>query len=234
MQNPVTSLLRPSIAALALLCLSSAHAASEAQNPHEIVQLAKQTLLAQPNPYQGQLEIAIELPDTSKYPGCDQLQPSLASGAKLRSQMSVHIRCLAPQQWRMLVRANVSLPGFHYVANRQINPGEVISLDDLHAVESDLLRLPSSVATDPSNIIGYVATQRIPVGRNIRTSALRDPQAIIRGQRVRTEVKGKGFHITGEGQALQTGMPGSHIQVKTSSGQIITGVVINATTVQVP
>jgi len=38
---------------------------------------------------------------------------------------------------------------------------------------------------------------------------------------------------TGEGQALESGAPGTQIQVRTSSGQIITGTVIDAHTVQV-
>lgn len=232
MPNPIAPLLRFHAAALALLCLPAAHAGS--QDPQEIIQLAEQTLLEQPNPYQGQLQVAVEPPDTGKHPACSLLQPSLSAGARLRPQMSVRIRCLAPQQWTVLVRASLSLPGFHYVANRQINPGEVISLDDLHAVESDLLRLSTGIATDPSNVVGYVATQRIPVGGSIRTSALRDPQSVMRGSHVHTEFRGNGFFITGEGQALQTGSPGSHIQVKTSSGQVITGIVIDATTIQVP
>nr|WP_254045803.1 flagella basal body P-ring formation protein FlgA [Paenalcaligenes hominis] len=50
---------------------------------------------------------------------------------------------------------------------------------------------------------------------------------------VRTLARGAGFVATGEGQALQSGSPGNQIQVRVSSGQIITGTVLDAQTVQV-
>ncbi|XOT97388.1 flagellar basal body P-ring formation chaperone FlgA, partial [Alcaligenes pakistanensis] len=64
-------------------------------------------------------------------------------------------------------------------------------------------------------------------------SALRDPQSITRGQTVRTVARGMGFMATGEGQALQSGAPGTQIQIKASSGQVISATVLDASTVQV-
>lgn len=147
--------------------------------------------------------------------------------------MSVAVRCLSPQPWTLHVQAELTIDGYYYVTNRTLQVGEVISLDDLVPREGDILRLPPNTVTDPSLAVGYITTQRINSGSTLRSSALRDPQSIQRGQTVRTIARGVGFVATGEGQALQSGSPGSQIQVRVSSGQIITGTVLDAQTVQV-
>src|SRR5690606_963012 len=114
-----------------------------------------------------------------------------------------------------------------------IQPGDTLTMDDLNPREGDLLRLSPNIATDPSLLVGHIATQRISAGSPIKTTALRDPDSIQRGQMIRTEVRGPGFVANGEGQALQSGAPGTQIQVKSSSGQVITGTVLNANTVLV-
>src|SRR5690606_19619 len=135
--------------------------------------------------------------------------------------------------WTSHVQANLSIQGFYYVANRNIQPGDALTLTDLTGREGDLLRLPRGVIFDPSQAIGYIAKQRIPAGGTVKYSALRDPDSIQRGQAVRTEARGVDFVANGEGTALQNGGPGAQIQVKSSSGQIVSGTVLNASTVQV-
>src|SRR3546814_19460342 len=68
-----------------------------------------------------------------------------------------------------------------------------------------------------SDLVGYIASQRISAGTPIKSRALRDPDSIQRGQAVRTEARGTGFVATGEGQALQSGAPGPQIQVRSKS-----------------
>lgn len=155
------------------------------------------------------------------------------SNPQLRSRMSVGVRCLAPHPWTLYVQAAMTVEGQYYVAGRSINVGESLSADDLVARDGDLLRLAQGVVIDPALAIGYIAQQRIPAGTSIKSSALRDPDSIVRGQPVRTEARGLGFVATGEGVALESGAPGTIIQVRTSSGQVVSGTVINNTTVRV-
>ena len=131
------------------------------------------------------------------------------------------------------MQARISIEGFYYTTNKSLQVGDTIRLDDLVAREGDILRLPANAIIDPSLAIGFITTQRINAGSLIRSSALRDPQSIQRGQTVRTIARGAGFVATSEGQALQSGSPGSQIQVRVGSGDIITGVVIDAQTIQV-
>jgi len=202
------------------------------QDPQAIMGEVESFLLTRAQELPGTPSIAVTPPRISSQPACDQLETFL-SNPQLRSRMSVGVRCMAPEPWTLYVQASVSIQGYYYVANRSINMGETLTHDDLVAREGDLLRLSRGVIIDPSQAVGYIAQQRIGAGSTIRSSALRDPDSIVRGQAVKTEARGIGFVATGEGVALDNGAPGATIQVRTSSGQVVTGTVVNNTTVRV-
>lgn len=187
----------------------------------------------QADSYAGTLSVHVHNPPLRHHTQCDQLHTFFPSGNQLRSRMTVSVRCLAPVTWTINTQVELSLQGFYYVTNKTIAMGEIISLDDLTAREGDLLRLPANTVIDPSHIIGYIAAQRINAGNPLRNQVLKNPQSVQRGQKVRTIARGVGFVATGEGQALQDGAPGAQIQVRAASGQLITGTVIDAHTVQV-
>lgn len=221
------------ILAIALLLSPAAKAADLTSNTTtEAVSIMVEEYLiaAAASSYPGTPLITVDASRVARQPDCDQLQVFLSSGQRLRSRMSVGVRCMAPTTWSTYVQASLSIQGYYYLANRLIQPGELLSLDDLSAREGDLLKLSAGIATDPSLLIGYIASQRIPAGTPLKTRALRDPDSIQRGQMIRTEVRGPGFVATGEGQAMQNGNPGEQIQIKSSSGQIITGTVLNSST----
>lgn len=202
------------------------------QAPEPIIGQVESLLRARAASYPGTAEITVDAPRITNQAACDTLQASIPSEGPLRSRMSVRVRCAAPQTWSLYVQASVRIMGHYFVANHAIAPGQTLSLDDLDTREGDLLRNARAII-DPAHIVGFIATRRIPSGSEIRGTALRDPQSIQRGQAVRTVARGAGFVATGEGQALESGAPGTQIQVRSSSGQIITGTVIDAQTVQV-
>lgn len=219
--------------AIMLSALSSlAQAQTALQDPQAIMAEVEAFLLDQAQILPGTPRVTVTPPRIVRHTACEQLDVSL-SNPQLRSRMSVAVRCLAPQPWTLYVQANVEVQGNYYVAVRTINVGEPLSMDDLETRDGDLLRLGRGVVMDPALAVGYIAQQRIPAGTSIKASALRDPGSIVRGQPVKTEARAPGFVATGEGVALEDGAPGTLIQVRTSSGQVVTGTVINNTTVRV-
>lgn len=209
-------------------------APAELQDPQMVIDMVEEFMLGQAETYPGAAQISVDPPRLTNQAMCHDLEVFLAGSRMLRSRMNVGVRCLSPETWTSYVQVNLRINGFYYVTNRTINPGDVISLDDLVAREGDILRLARGTVSDPSQAIGYVAKQRLPSGTLLKASALRDPNSIERGQRVRTIAQGPGFIVTGEGQAMEDGNPGSTIQVRSGSGQVITGIVVNSTTVQIP
>lgn len=188
----------------------------------------------QASSYPGSAQVRTDAPRLPRGAApCDAWQVSLPGSQQLRSRMSVSVRCVAPQAWSTRVQAHLVIDGFFYVANRIIEPGETLTLDDVAAREGDILALPRGVVIDPSKLIDRVATQRIPRGTPIKAATLRSPLSVQRGQQVRTEARGAGFIATGEGQSLEDGAPGEQIRVRTPSGQVISATVLDANTVMV-
>lgn len=201
------------------------------QDPAAVVAQAQALLEEQAAMWPGRPQIHVDTPRIVNQAACDQLEASL-SGSGLQPRTPVTVRCLAPQPWTIYLQANVQILGSYYVANRLIQRDQTLSLDDLDTREGDLLRNRRLIG-DPAHIVGWIATRRIRAGGAIESGALRDPNAIERGQQVRTVARGAGFVVSSEGQALEAGGPGARIQVRTPGGQIITGTVIDAHTVQV-
>lgn len=182
----------------------------------------------------GHLEIAPEIPDLSRYADCDELSVTRSGGSRLRSRMSIGVRCLGPTHWALYVLTQISLTGTYYVTSRTLQPGDAVTTDAIAPQEGELLGLPADTVMDPAQAIDTSARQRVPAGQPLRLGALRHADAVLRGQTVRLIVRGTGFVVTGEGQALADASPGSRVQVRAASGQIVTGVVLDARTVEVP
>lgn len=202
------------------------------QDPAAMVAQVETLLKDRAASYPGTATITADTPRITNQAACSQLDAFLAGSGGLQPRTSVGVRCLAPQPWTLYVQASVQIIGHYFVASHTLNRGTVIGQDDLDTREGDLLRL-RRVISDPAHVVGWITTRRIRSGGPIEGNALRDPNSIARGQQVRTVARGAGFVVSGEGQAMGSGSPGAQIQVRTSNGQIITGTVLDAHTVQV-
>lgn len=208
--------------------------ASSLQSADEIMEGVSHYVFEQAESLPGTPTITVTPPRLQQQQACDALDYALPGNTALRSRMRVIVSCHSPERWTLPVQVAVSVQGFYYVSNKTLNKGELLSLDDLITREGDLLRLPPNVVTDPSLIVGYMTSQRLNTGSTIKSTLLQNPQSVQRGQTVRTIARGNGFVISNEGQALQTAAPGSQVQVRVASGQVITATVLDSATVQVP
>ncbi len=228
--------LRARAASLAFLLLPLAAAqAQEAatQAPEAIALAAHSYLRDQLAGLPGQPSIAIDPPRAERLAPCDAMSPFMPSGMKLRSRMTVGVRCNAPKPWTAYVQATVSVPGYYYVASRMIAAGQALTPDDLAPRDGDLVALPPGAITDPQTVVGMTAVHRINAGQAVRGSALRNAQSVVRGSNVRINARGNGFVVSSEGQALDNAAPGATVQVRTAGGQVVSGVVRNAGLVEI-
>ena len=108
------------------------------------------------------------------------------------------------------------------VAARDIPAGAVMTGENvtIRTVPSD-----SPPPVDWAPPLGQVATQTIRQGAVIRPSQARAPGAAVavrRGEAVILRIRGAGFLLTGLGQALEDGRPGSLIKVRnTDSSRVV-------------
>lgn len=182
----------------------------------------------------GAPTVSVDAPRAANLPSCEKMVASLPVGGRMRPRVTVNVRCVAPQSWTTYVQANVSLPVQYYVAARPLAPGQTIGTADIQPQDGDLATLPPGALTDPAALVGMQASYRINAGRPILARNLRSPDSITRGQNVRIVARGNGFTITNEGEAMSTASPGGSVQVRTASGQTLTGIVRGPGEVEIP
>lgn len=222
------------LAALLLAPVASAQAQEAAVQAPEAITIAAQAyLLEQLAGLPGEPSVAIDPPRAERLAPCDALSPFMPSGMKLRSRMTVGVRCNGPKAWTTYVQATVSVPGHYYVASRMIAAGQALTPADLAPRDGDLVALPPGVITNPQTVVGMTAAYRINAGQPVKGAALRNAQSVVRGSNVRINARGKGFVVSSEGQALDNAAPGATVQVRTASGQVVSGVVRNAGLVEI-
>jgi flagella basal body P-ring formation protein FlgA len=230
-------------AVLALAAVGALPAAAQAQesgavadfqDPAAVGQVAEDYLRDRLASLPGNPSIKMDDARTDRLPACDNLTAFMPANTRPRSRMSVGVRCSAPRPWSLYVQATISMPGQYYVTTRPLNAGEVITAAVLEPRDGDLLNLPPGAVTDPQSVIGMSAAYRISSGQPIKQASLRSPGTVQRGQMVRVNAHGQGFTVSTEGHAMENAAPGSTVQVRTASGQIISGIVQSTGSVEVP
>jgi flagellar basal body P-ring formation protein FlgA len=165
---------------------------------------------------------------------CTTLEPFLPTGARLWGRTTVGVRCAGEHPWTLYLQAKLAVQATYYVAARQIAPGEALGTADLVARDGDLTALPLAVITDPSQAVGATALSRINAGLPLRQDMLRSAASVSIGQTVRVVAAGQGFTISGEGSVLNNAAPGQQVRVRMAAGQIVTAIVKDAATVEIP
>ena len=206
----------------------------EGQEDGQLIHAAALDFLKQQaNGLPGQVELSVAQAFPRGLAACDTLQAFMPPGARLWGRTTVAVRCTSGHPWTVWLQAKVSIHATYYVAARAMLPGEVISDADLVPRDGDLTMLPASIVTTPSQAVGSVTLMRVSLGFPLRQDMLKSAAQVTAGQSVRVVAQGDGFSISSEGSALSNATPGQPVRVKTSTGQILMGIVKDSSTVQI-
>ena len=200
-------------------------ATSERQDLLALQKTAEQFMRVQSTGLQGSINIITEPVDSRTIlPACQDLQAFLPNGARLWGKTTVGIKCIAPSQWTIYVRATVQVIAEYIVTAAPLVQGQVIGPNDISKIKGDLSNLPSGIITESSQAIGRTANISLALGTPLRQDALRSNRVIQQGQVVRIVSIGSGFQITTEGRSLSNASEGQIAQAKTPAGQVVSGV----------
>lgn len=213
----------------ALLALSVQHALAQAtvqrQNQEALRHSAAQFLQTQAAGLPGQVSIVVGSVDPRlNLPTCAAPQPFMPNGSRVWGKTTVGVRCNVPSPWTIYMSATVRVQADYIKAARPLAQGQSIGDADIVRVKGDLTTLPPGIITDPSQAIGRTLAISVPAGTPLRQDALRSQQAVQQGQMVRLVSTGAGFSVSTEARALNNAGEGQLTQVRTPSGQVISGV----------
>jgi flagella basal body P-ring formation protein FlgA len=216
---------------LLLACLAAL--AQAGQEAAEVRRLVEDFLRAQSRGLPGEVDIGVGAIDATRLASCPSLEAFLPSGGRPWGRINVGVRCQGEGGWTIYVPAQVRVVADYFVTARPLARGQIVSAADLARRRGDLAELPAGVVTEPEQAIGKMLNVGAQAGQILRSDLLRAAPAVQQGQSVRLVSKGRGFQVTAEGKALNSAAEGQVVQVRTASGQTVSGIARADGTVEV-
>jgi len=108
------------------------------------------------------------------------------------------------------------------ISARQLSVGHALHEEDLASQTTEVSR--AGGLTDPKQVLGKVLRYSISAGQVLREDMLRQPYSVTQGQAVKLTVRGRGFNMRSEGVSLNNASEGQTVQIRTSSGRVISGI----------
>ena len=211
------------IAILLLALTGQTSAQTGVQQSHvEIHDAVAAFLRAQTLTLPGQVFIQVaEIDRRIVRPVCPTLEAFLPPGSQLLGNSTIGVRCLAKNGWTLFVPVQIRVSVDMLTTNKPLPQGHALKADDLSPQKGELVQM--GILTDPMQAIGKILKNGVGAGQVLKQDMLRAPYAVTQGQTVQLQVGGAGFNIRLEGNALNNGADGETVQVKTPSGQIVSG-----------
>jgi flagella basal body P-ring formation protein FlgA len=190
-----------------------------------LYQVVEDYLRAQNQGFPGKISYRITPVDKrTQLARCDAYEPFQPAGAAALGKTTVGVRCLGPAAWTLYVQVQVSVQTQYLAAARPLAVGQVIGQNDFVVRNGDLGTLPATILMDAEQAIGRTVRIGIAAGQPLRGDQLTAPWTIQQGQKVRIVSAGTGFSVSNEGKALNNAREGQLVQVRTSSGQTVSGI----------
>jgi flagella basal body P-ring formation protein FlgA len=96
-------------------------------------------------------------------------------------------------------------------------------LDDLTTAKVFQKMTATSVSNEPSQFVGRTLATALPAGTALQYSQTKTNWVIKGGQTVTVYSHGPAFRISSEGQAIGNALAGQLVQVRTTSGKVLSG-----------
>ena len=195
------------------------------QDPQVIQRAVENYLRAQTAGLPGTVTYTVGALDArSVLPACGAIEVYTPPGVRLWGNTSLGVRCSGTPPWNIYVTAQVRVVGNYAVTSRPVNQGQALTTSDITMQNGDLTQLPAGVLTDPQQAVGKTSLASLAPGQPLRQDLLRSPLVIQQGQSVVVHSSGRGFRVSADGKALNNAYDGQVAQVRTHSGQTISGI----------
>jgi flagella basal body P-ring formation protein FlgA len=155
---------------------------------------------------------------------CQRVEPYLPVGTRLWGKARIGLRCTqGTSLWNVFLPITVKVYGNAWVAAQTLAAGAVLTAADLVQAEVDWAADASATVNDPELAVGRTLLRRVTAGQGLRLADLRPRQWFAAGDMVKVVAVGRGFAISGSGQALGHGIEGQTVRVRTETGRVVSG-----------
>jgi flagella basal body P-ring formation protein FlgA len=212
------------ISILALLCLFYLPTAwsAEKQSHAEIKRVVQEFIQAKSQNMPGKVSFSVgDVDPRLALAVCTQLEAYLPTGAQLLNKTNIGVRCNDKNGWSLLVPATIIITVNMLVSSKPLQQGQEVRAGDFNIQSGELNQ--QGIISDEQQALGKVLKFSIGAGQILKQEMLRPPYAVIQGQTVQLIYEKPGFSLRSEGKALNNAAEGQTAQVKTASGQVVSG-----------
>jgi flagella basal body P-ring formation protein FlgA len=195
------------------------------QDLGQIVRVVENFVRSESAGLPGQVSFSVTALDNRlSLPACPAPEAFLPAGSRLWGRSTVGVRCVSGTPWTVYTSVQIEISGEYVVTARPIARGESVTLQDLASMRGDLAKLPAGIVVDPMQAVGKQIAISMGAGQPVRQDMLKSPNVVVQGQGVKLISEGPGFRVSTEGQALANAADGQSVQVRSPSGQTVSGI----------
>jgi len=141
----------------------------------------------------------------------------------LRGFVRLGLRCPKPSAWVVYGSSSIVEAQTVYKLKTDLPAGHRIAPDDLTAAKV-FLKIPNAGPTPESApFVGRTLATAMSAGTTLQLSHTKTSWVILGGQTVTVYSQGPAFRISSQAQAISNAVAGQVIQVRTTSGKILSG-----------
>jgi flagella basal body P-ring formation protein FlgA len=189
----------------------------------------QQFLSAHPELQGGQVKLEWPRKVASLPPCARPLSIQLAPASKLQGWTALAVACAEPgKNWERRVQVRLLVQQRYLAASRNLMPGHLLTADDLVWAEGDAAHLGTKLAQDLDSVMGQELRRPLTQGSPLRLNTLRPVTVMKKGSQIVLVLRGAGFAIEANGQALNDSPLGGTVQVMIKEGTIVSAKVISA------
>jgi flagella basal body P-ring formation protein FlgA len=191
--------------------------------------------VAQPAAAAPRVAIEIgELDPRLRLAPCRRVEPQLPAQVRLWGRTRIGLRCVdGERKWQVWLPVVVKVFAPALVTVSALPAGTVLAAEHLRTAEVDWAAEPQPPYVLASDLLGRTLGRALQPGEAVRGSDLRLRQWFAAGDTVQVLARGDGFVVGGEGQALNPGIEGQPVRVRTESGRVLTGLPVGQRRVEV-
>ena len=155
---------------------------------------------------------------------CAKVDTYLPAGSRPWGRTRVGLRCIdGSTDWNVYLPVVVRLMAPALVLREAVMAGTELTAEQLVEQDVDWAERNDPPLTDAQAVQGQRLARSLPAGYAPRASDLRRREWFAAGARVRVTAVGQGFQVSTQGFALQRGLDGQTVRVRTEAGRIISG-----------
>jgi len=175
----------------------------------------------------GQARIEVEvgsLDPRLKLAPCLRIEPYLPPGLPVWGRTRVGLKCTQGEKlWNVTLPVTVHVYARSLVTQAALPAGTVLAPEHLSEAEVDLASAPGVPIAQPGLAVGRTLARPLAAGSAVRPADLKARQFFAAGETVRVVAVGNGWQVVTEAQALNPGVEGQTVRLRTESGRMLQG-----------